>query len=350
MKILEVKPNQKQYNIVIGNGILNHMLDYINIAAKKIFIVTDDNVEKFGYLDKLKQSFSSEYDVKSIVLPHGEKTKNYSNLMTLYKSMIEFNLTRKDVVIALGGGVIGDLTGFCAATYLRGVDFIQVPTTLLAQVDSSVGGKVAVDLLEGKNLVGAFYQPKLVLADLDCLKTLPDYFYEDGMGEVIKYGAIKDEKLFSLLETIHSRDEFMKHSEDIIYQCCNIKRMVVEEDEFDKGERMLLNFGHTYGHAIEKFYNYDFSHGQAVAIGMCTITKITEKIGLSKEGTYSRLANLCKQFNLKDSVDVPVKDLISTMKVDKKNLGSNLMLIIISEIGKSQIYKSKAEFFVENEC
>lgn len=348
MRTLKVTPNGKEYQIIIGNNILSQIGDYIKCSGGKVFIITDDNVAKH-YLNTVEKSLKEKgYTVSSLILEHGEATKNYNSLLPIYEKMIEFNLTRKDLVITLGGGVIGDLGGFAASTYLRGVDFVQVPTSLLAQVDSSVGGKVAVDIKEGKNLIGSFYQPKLVFTDLDCLNTLSDYFYKDGMAEIIKYGAIKDKNLFKKLESIKSREEFMKNAEDIVYTCCDIKREVVENDEFDMGERMLLNFGHTYGHAIEKYFNYEkYSHGQAVAIGMCFITQISEKLGLTKKGVFDRLQALCNQYGLDTSCEVSAYNLINAVKVDKKNMGKDLMLVLIKDIGESFIYKSTSEFFLK---
>ncbi|MDE6614733.1 MAG: 3-dehydroquinate synthase, partial [Clostridia bacterium] len=287
------------------------------------------------------------YDCKLMVLPAGEPTKSIKSITPIYSSMLEFNLTRKDLIITLGGGVIGDLGGFVASTYLRGVDFVQVPTSLLAQVDSSVGGKVAVDLPEGKNLVGSFYQPKLVFIDTSALDDLPEAFYIDGMAEVIKYGCIKEEKLFNLLEGIKSRDEFMKNAEEIIYTCCDIKRRVVEVDEKDNGERMLLNFGHTYGHAIEKYYNFTgYSHGQAVAIGMVFISAISEKLGQTEKGTTERIVKILKQYGLPTQDKVEPKDVISAILNDKKNFGKKLHVVLLEKIGKSFTYATDAEYFL----
>lgn len=239
-------------------------------------IISDDNVFPL-YGEQLKASLH-DYEVHELILPHGEPTKAFGTLPTLYNALLKQKFSRSDLIIALGGGVIGDLAGFAAASYLRGIRLVQIPTSLLAQVDSSVGGKVAVDLPQGKNLVGAFYHPKLVLIDPQVLHTLPSHFIMDGMGEVIKYGCIKDAALFETLKTRGSFDNLQDILADIIYRCVDIKRQVVEQDQFDTGERMLLNFGHTLAHTIEQHFHYEReSHGEAVGIGMYQITKIAEE-------------------------------------------------------------------------
>ena len=252
---LTVNLGENSYPIYIENGILSHAGDYISqvFSGRKIMIISDDRVFPL-YGEKVKASLN-DYECHSLVLPHGEPTKSFQSLPKIYEALLNLlnaKLTRSDLVIALGGGVIGDLAGFAASSYLRGVKFVQIPTSLLAQVDSSVGGKVAVDLPQGKNLVGAFFQPKLVLIDPEVLDTLPEHFIKDGMGEVIKYGCIKDAGLFNLLCS-HTSFELT----GVIARCVDIKRIVVEADQFDTGERMLLNFGHTLAHTIEQYYHYE---------------------------------------------------------------------------------------------
>lgn len=348
MKKLRVELGKNSYDILIGKGILPTLGDYIKSDGGKVFIISDTNVAPIFANTVIDSLLEKGYDCKLQVLEAGEGTKNINSILPLYSSMIDFNLTRKDLIITLGGGVIGDLGGFVASTYLRGVDFVQVPTSLLAQVDSSVGGKVAVDIPQGKNLVGSFYQPKLVFIDTDVLYDLPDAFYKDGMAEIIKYGCIKDKALFELLESIKSRDEFMQKVEDIVYTCCDIKRRVVEIDEKDKGERMLLNFGHTYGHAIEKYYNFaGYTHGQAVAIGMAFITEISERLGMTQKGTTERIKRLLENFGLPISDKVCPEELISTMHNDKKNMGKKLFVVLLKEIGESYTYPTDANFFLK---
>ena len=347
MKTLRVNLGENSYDILIGTNTLSQIGKYVESKGGKVFILSDTNVAPIFANTVIDSLLERGYEYKLMVLPAGEPTKSIKSITPIYSSMLEFNLTRKDLVITLGGGVIGDLGGFVASTYLRGVDFVQVPTSLLAQVDSSVGGKVAVDLPEGKNLVGSFYQPKLVYIDTAALDDLPEAYYIDGMAEIIKYGCIKDEKLFTLLESIKSRKEFMQRAEEIIYTCCDIKRKVVEVDEKDNGERMLLNFGHTYGHAIEKYYDFTgYSHGQAVAIGMAFISAISEKLGQSEVGTTKRIIDILKQYGLPTEDKVQPKDVISAILNDKKNFGKKLHVVLLKKIGESFTYPTNAEYFL----
>ena len=262
--------------------------------------------------------------------------------------MLEAKISRSDLVIALGGGVIGDLAGFAASSYLRGVRLVQIPTSLLAQVDSSVGGKVAVDLPDGKNLVGAFYQPSLVLIDPLVLNTLKERFINDGMGEVIKYGCIKDADLFSILESHSSFEDLKEELPAIITRCVDIKRMVVENDQFDTGERMLLNFGHTLAHTIEQHFHYQReSHGEAVAIGMYQITRIAEEKGLTPKGTADHIQQVLKTYGLPFECGLTLGILTEAIALDKKNLNGNLNVILLHEIGDSYIEATDIQFFAE---
>ena len=297
MQELHVDLGNISYDIKIAKG-LRHTIgtEIKNIFnGRKIALITDENVDKYYGSETEKSLKNQGFDVRKIVLQAGEKTKSFNSLMTLYNEFIDFNLTRSDLIITMGGGVIGDLGGFAAATYLRGIKFVQFPTSLLAQVDSSVGGKVAVDLEKGKNLVGAFYHPSLVIIDSEMLDTLPDRVFNDGMGEVIKYGLIDDKELFNKLYNAGGRNDVMKIIDDVIHTCCDIKRIVVEKDEKDTGLRMILNFGHTIGHAIEKYFNFEkYTHGEAISIGMYEITKISEEKGLTEKGTADRIINIEK--------------------------------------------------------
>ena len=254
---LTVNLGKDSYPIYIENNILSQTTTYISqvFTGKKIMIVSDDQVYPL-YGERLSSNLASTYECYHLVLPHGESTKAFQSLPIIYTALLDARLSRSDLVIALGGGVIGDLAGFAAASYLRGVKLVQIPTSLLAQVDSSVGGKVAVDLPQGKNLVGAFYQPSLVLIDPLVLDTLDKRFISDGMGEVIKYGCIWDAELFKTLASHSSFEDLKEELPSIIYRCVDIKRIVVEHDQFDTGERMLLNFGHTLAHTIEQHFNY----------------------------------------------------------------------------------------------
>ncbi|MDU4883821.1 3-dehydroquinate synthase [uncultured Clostridium sp.] len=345
---LKVDLKDRSYQIIIEKGLINRVSEEISrvYKGKKIFIITDDNVNKY-YGGKISEELKKNgFEVNLLSLKPGEETKNFNTLPIVYNELLDFNLTRSDLIIALGGGVIGDLAGFVASTYLRGVDFVQIPTSLLAQVDSSVGGKVAVDLDRGKNLVGSFYHPKCVLIDPEVLNTLDNRFFIDGMAEVIKYGCIKDKQFFDYLEKMVNKKQLINNMELVIHKCCDIKRQVVENDEKDRGERMLLNFGHTLGHAIEQYYNYTkYSHGEGVAIGMYVISKISEEKGLTKKGTSQRIKDILVKYNLPYELDVNIEETLEAINLDKKKLGNDLNVIILKEIGSSEIYKTTAEFF-----
>lgn len=330
------------YPIYIEKGILNHADKYIKeiYQGNKIMIISDDQVYSH-YGDLLTGVLDKEYIVEHVTVPHGEQSKRFDILPSLYRSLLDFKLTRTDLIIALGGGVIGDLAGFVAATFLRGVKLVQIPTSLLAQVDSSVGGKVAVDLPEGKNLIGAFYHPKMVLIDPNTLKTLPERFINDGMGEVIKYGCIKDKSLFEQLNNYQDFNDLYQDIDEIIYRCVDIKRDVVERDQFDFGDRLLLNFGHTLAHAIEQYYHYEkYSHGEAVAIGMVQLTKIAEENNLSPVGTSDIIKEICIKYNLPVVSNLKTTDLLSAISLDKKNINKRLSLVLLKEIGDSYVYQS----------
>ena len=343
---LTVNLGENSYPIFIENGIIKKSGEHISqiFSGQKIMIVSDDNVfPLYGQqvMDSLK-----DYECHSLVLPHGEPTKNFQSLPKIYTAMLDAKLTRSDLVIALGGGVIGDLAGFAAASYLRGIKLVQIPTSLLAQVDSSVGGKVAVDLPQGKNLVGAFYQPKMVLIDPDVLNTLPEHFIKDGMGEVIKYGCIKDGSLFDRLCAHSSFEDLKPELPEIIARCVDIKRIVVEADQFDTGERMLLNFGHTLAHTIEQYYNYEReSHGEAVGIGMYQITLMAEEKGLTSSGCADQIKKALDIYGLPSSCGLPVTDLTKAITLDKKNLNGKLNVVLLKELGSSYVYPTDISFF-----
>ncbi|QEK11766.1 3-dehydroquinate synthase [Crassaminicella thermophila] len=344
----EIKINlaHKSYSIFIKNGLIDYIGKEIkkNYKNKKIAVITDINVEKF-YGEKIMQQFKNDFEVKMITVKPGEKSKSLDTLEYLYNELLDFEITRGDLIIAFGGGVIGDITGFAAATLLRGIPFIQIPTSLLAQIDSSVGGKVAVNLSRGKNLVGNFYHPEAVFIDPILLRTLDKRFLYDGMAEVIKYGCIRDEKLFKSLLEYENEHELFNNIEEIIFRCCSIKKEIVEKDEKDTGERMLLNFGHTLGHAVEKYYNYEkYTHGEAVAIGMYNITKRSEDMGITEIGTVSLIKEILKKYNL--PYELPNMDKsnnIKTIGLDKKNKGSYMNIVLLKKIGNGFIKKIKRE-------
>ena len=343
---VDLGPNS--YPIHIENGILAKTGELVSevFSGKKIMIVSDDNVFPL-YGEIITKALSdSGFECHSFVLPHGEPTKSFQSLPKIYEALINAKLTRSDLLIALGGGVIGDLAGFAASSYLRGIKFVQIPTSLLAQVDSSVGGKVAVDLPQGKNLVGAFYHPKAVIIDPDVLNTLPDHFISDGMGEVIKYGCIKDKELFELLCRHTSFDDLKPELTQIIARCVDIKRIVVEADQFDLGERILLNFGHTLAHTIEQHFNYEReSHGEAVGIGMYQITKIAEEKGLTTSRCAEQIKKALEIYKLPDNSNLPIDVLTDAISLDKKNLNNHLNVVLLHDIGDSYVYPTDVSFF-----
>lgn len=349
MKTLSVTLPGRSYDILIGSGLLSQAAEHLHRVlprAKKLFVVTDSNVAPI-YLSALIPGLErSGFETACREIPAGEGSKSAAMLSALWEDMMDFGLTRTDAVVALGGGVVGDLAGFAAATILRGVDFVQIPTTLLSQVDSSVGGKVAIDLQHGKNLAGAFWQPKIVLMDPDTLDTLDDLTFADGMAEVIKYGCILDKSFFDFLSLRPSRGEIMEEIEHVLFTCCDLKRMVVEEDERDTGRRMLLNFGHTVGHAFEKMGNYEtWTHGQAVAAGMCVAAQLGLALGTGgTEADLQALTKLLQAFDL--PVHIPCSDtdwpvMAETIGLDKKGTGDSISLILLEEMGKAKAVKLK---------
>ena len=273
MRKVKVELGIDSYEILIGNALNDELKNFVvnKKFSKKSLLVTDTNVEKIFAAEIKKILESAGLEIKLVTIPAGETSKSLSEAEKIFTAAIEYGLDRKSAIFALGGGVVGDLTGFVAAAYLRGVPFIQIPTTLLSQVDSSVGGKTAVNHKLGKNLIGAFYQPKAVFIDLDMLKTLPAREIKSGLGEIVKYGIIRDSKFFDYVENnaekiLRLENEVM---ENIIARSCEIKADVVSKDEKESGLRRILNFGHTMAHAIEEATNYSkYAHGEAVAIGM----------------------------------------------------------------------------------
>ncbi|EDK32839.1 3-dehydroquinate synthase [Clostridium kluyveri] len=345
MKAIDINVKEKSYKISIKKGILSSIGERLKTTyqSRNIVVITDTNVEKF-YMETLKNSLlESGFTMKIISIEPGEKSKNLATLERVYEKLCEFQIRRKDIIISLGGGVVGDLSGFAASTYLRGINYIQVPTSLLAQVDSSIGGKVAVDLPWGKNLVGSFYHPDAVFIDPDVLLSLNDKFFSDGMGEVIKYGFIKDKSILNLLDSCKDKDEVLQYIEDIIYKCCSIKKHLVEKDERDLGERMMLNFGHTLAHGIEKYYNYGkYSHGEAVAIGMTYMTNITERMDITKKGTHDYMKGILTKYGLPVNMpDMDKQALVNSIALDKKSSGDRINIIVIEEAGICKIMKIK---------
>ena len=356
MPVITVPLGDRTYPVHIGRGLVDQCGAMIRekLGEIAVAVVTDDHVAPL-YLARAEKSLrEAGLRVESIVLPHGEQTKCLGKLTELYDFLCAAQITRKDAVVTLGGGVIGDLTGLAAATFLRGVHFVQIPTTLLAQVDSSVGGKVAVDLPQGKNLVGAFYQPELVLCDPDTLRSLTDEFWRDGLGEVVKYGCISDAPLFALLEA-HApggREALMAQIDTILSRCIQAKADVVAQDEHDTGLRMTLNFGHTIAHAVETCQHYDgLRHGEAVALGMHVMTRLTEDRGLTAPGTSARLTALLRDLDMPMALpEIPEEELLRAMTMDKKSAGKALRVIVLKEIGQCFIHTADVQFFQGMTC
>lgn len=339
MKHIHVELGKDSYEIHIENGLLDRAGEYIRslTKAETVAVITDNVLEPL-YGKRLEYSLQQAgFRTGCIVIPAGEASKNANQLLDIYQKLSDLGITRSDMIITFGGGVVGDLGGFAAATFLRGVPFVQIATSIIAQVDSSVGGKVAIDLPSGKNQAGAFYQPKAVLIDPDLLQILPERFVRDGLGEVIKYGCIRDARLFALLETLDEHS-IGSHWDEIIETCCRIKADVVEHDVYDTGERMILNFGHTIGHAIERLYGFGhYTHGEGVAIGMALLTARTEELGLTEPGTARRLTAILKRYHLPYTVDASAADLLPYIGHDKKKRGSHMTLIILNRIGSCRL-------------
>ncbi len=338
MKTVTVNASVK-YDVLIGTGLLENAGKMVKDALGlcKICIITDDTVDVL-YGKKTVDSFEKVgYSVEKIVIEHGEQSKNTDNLINIVSSLAKMHFTRGDMLVALGGGVVGDLCGFCAATYMRGIRFVQIPTTLLAAVDSSVGGKTAVDLPEGKNLFGAFWQPSMVICDTDTLDTLTEEIYADGTAEVIKYGMIYDKQLF---DTVKSSGW---NRAEVIARCVEIKRDVVMQDEFDLGLRQILNFGHTIGHGVEALSNFSVTHGSGVAIGMCIITRALVKTGEVNKTVLEELEASLKANKLPVLCDYDYKLLYDKVVGDKKRVGDAINVIVVKNIGKAEIVKMELD-------
>ena len=342
MKTVKVNLGKDSYQIEMERGLLNQVGNKIKgmTKAEKIAVITDDHVQRI-YGEKIRQVLKGAgFDVKVIAIPAGESSKNLHILGDVLEAMSGFDMSRSDALVTLSGGVPGDLGGFAAASYMRGIPFFQIPTTILAQIDSSVGGKVAVDLPSGKNLAGAFYQPKGVFIDPDLLHTLPQRYVHDGLAEAVKYGCIGDRELFELFEHIKSQEDLEKNIEEIILRSILQKTRLVEEDQFDNGSRQLLNVGHTIGHAIERYFHYStFTHGEGVAIGMCLLSEQTEKLGLTAKGSTRRLINVLHKLSLPTSINVSAEELIPQIMHDKKRRGKEITLVVMDTIGKASLLK-----------
>jgi 3-dehydroquinate synthase len=344
MQTLTVNLGERSYPIHIGQNTLDRIGELLERAdlRGRVAVVSNPVVAQ-RYLSPIDEALRGRgYEVTPILIPDGEEHKNLSSLAAVYDGLIKARIDRKSCVLALGGGVVGDVAGFAAATYLRGISYVQVPTTLLAQVDSSVGGKTGINHQDGKNLVGAFYQPRLVLIDVAVLQTLPQRELVAGLAEVIKYGVIEDPALFDLLEKI---EDFtgLDHNllERVIGLCCRIKARVVEKDEREADQRAVLNFGHTIGHALEAATGYrQFLHGEAVGVGMAKAAALSLKQGFCDPKTSARITELIKKAGLPSEIPahVPIEDLLAGMEVDKKAAGGKIKFVMCERIGKTRFH------------
>lgn len=334
MKTIHVNASG-EYDILIGNGLLKQAGERIcDVTGTCTAVIVSDDTVAALYAEPLKDALlKSGFATELYTFPHGEKSKTLATYGDLLEFLCERRITRKDIIVALGGGVTGDLAGFAAATYQRGIRCIQIPTTLLACVDSSVGGKTAVDLKAGKNQAGCFYQPSLVLIDPELLETLPEEEYRCGCAEVIKYAVIGDREFF---EELMNKD-IREMPEHVITTCVSMKRDIVEKDEFDTGERMLLNFGHTFGHAAEACSGYRILHGQAVAMGMAVMARSAAAYGICPAETVSGIEEILKRYRLPDEIPYPAEDLIRAAMTDKKMTGKAIRIVVPEQIGKCRI-------------
>lgn len=335
MKVVQVNTG-RPYKVLIGSNILADVGALVKeaLSAKRLLIITDDIVNPL-YGGIVAESLAKEgYEVEFFVIENGEQSK----CLTVYGAILNYladgSFTRKDAIVALGGGVVGDLAGFVAASYLRGIPFVQIPTTLLAQIDSSVGGKTAIDLDAGKNLVGAFWQPSLVVADTDTLNTLPQKEIENGLGELIKYGCLMGGEILTLLE-----NDFTTDIERVVELAVSYKRDIVEEDEREGGVRRLLNLGHTVAHGIEKLSHYTYTHGRAVACGIVAIAKACLKEGKLNESDYKRLIALYDSYNLDYTTHYSMESIAEVAKVDKKAENKDINLVVMHSFGDCKVQK-----------
>ena len=344
MNIIDINTSSP-YKALVDRGLIDRAGELIrehaalNANAAIAAIITDDAVGPL-YAGRVAASLEAA-GFKPVVytIPNGESSKNIKSYAAVLEFLAENHVTRSDFIVALGGGVIGDLAGFAAATFLRRIDFVQIPTTLLAAVDSSVGGKTGIDLEAGKNLAGAFYQPKIVICDMDCFDTLPDAVYTEGCAEIIKYGVLGDKELF---------DHLAKHGKDfdkeyVISRCIEMKRDIVCKDEFDTGLRQLLNLGHTLGHAVEKLSNFDMYHGMAVAVGMAVVARASAAQAVCSEETAERIVEVLKRFGLPTESKFNIDELYAVMQSDKKRRGGDISVVVPTHIGACEIVKMPLE-------
>jgi 3-dehydroquinate synthase len=349
MQRLGIELGNRSYDILIGSGLRKRVGEFLKTVCEpsQIVVITHPSINGLYGEEVVTNLVDQGWTTNIIEVPEGESSKSLSQAGQLYDHLLELNCDRKSVLVALGGGVIGDLVGFVAATYQRGISFIQVPTTLLSLVDSSVGGKTAINHPTAKNMIGVFYQPRLVLADLETLQTLSKKEYRAGLAEVVKYGVIADIKLFEFLENNYQEILNLDHKllTHIVETSCAIKAGVVEKDERESHYRMILNFGHTFGHAIESLTDYSqFVHGEAVAIGMVLAAQLSHSVGKCSEETPKRLQSLLKKLGL--PVDMPLLNssaVVESLYHDKKTMDHKIKFILVNEIGSIEIVDQVSE-------
>lgn len=333
----------KKYDILIGRKLIERsgeIIKDIMITPCKIAVITDDTVDKL-YAEKVVASLKANgFETVKFVFAHGEESKCFKTYEQIVLFLAEHGLTRTDAVVAVGGGVVGDITGFASATFLRGIKYFQIPTTLLAQIDSSVGGKTAIDIPQGKNLVGAFCQPQAVICDTETLDSLPERIFKDGMGETAKY-AVLDKKIYALI----SKGDYSM--EELVRLCVDYKRMIVEADEFDKGMRSLLNLGHTPAHGIERLSGYTIPHGMAVAMGLKIILRASAKHGMISEESCSALLEAVTA--CVGSLESPygIKEVCEASLTDKKRSGNFISPVMVYGVGDCRINKIRVEDLTE---
>jgi 3-dehydroquinate synthase len=354
METIRVQLAERSYDIAIGTNVLKRIVDNLKSfdLSPKIAIVSNPTVFALYGKTVLNAIKKARFDAVTVIIPDGETYKDLIWLQHIYKELLSHKLDRSSALIALGGGVVGDITGFAASTYMRGISYIQIPTTLLAQVDSSVGGKTGVNHKLGKNMIGTFWQPRLVLIDVDTLKTLPKKELVAGIAEVIKYGVIYDEDLFHTLEM--KKDKILKLDRKvlvhIIKRSCEIKADVVSKDERESGLRSILNFGHTMGHAIETATDYKkYLHGEAVALGMCLEARLSQKMEFIDNKAVERIKKLVDSFGLPSELpaDIDMDRILSSMKLDKKAVAGALKFILPERIGRVRIQKGIQEKIIK---
>ena len=346
---MRVELGDRSYEIHIGSDWLPQLMPWLDFIPRTsaIMIITDANVAEIAGGRMLELMRSVGFKVELAEFPGGEDHKTLTTVRALTEKMVEFGLDRHSTVIALGGGIPGDEAGFAASVYMRGIRYIQVPTTLLAQVDSSVGGKTGGNLPQGKNLVGTFHQPSLVFIDVSFIKTLPEREYLTGLAEVIKYGIIWDSSFFDYLEqnqtALGGRDpECLQH---MVHRCCSIKADIVAQDETEGGIRALLNLGHTFGHALEALTGYHrYNHGEAVAIGIVLAARLAAESGMLSPEDHDRIKNLIFSLGLPTTYErLASSDIINQMRKDKKSVGGRLQLVLPTGIGTCQIFSDISE-------